>query len=159
MTKSQLIERIAERAPHVPRREVERIVNTVFESMVEALKDENRIEIRGFGSFAVKVREERDARNPKTGEKVHVPRRLTPYFTVGKELRDRLNHSSGDSETTDPQGGPVHAAHAPPSAPLAAAPLAAAPLAATSHPLSAPVAPSRAASPDDVLLRAAAFAR
>lgn len=91
MTKSQLVDRIAQRAPHVPRREIESIVNTVFESMVDALKKEQRIEIRGFGSFAVKVRDAREARNPKTGEKVSVPRRLTPYFTVGKELRDRLN--------------------------------------------------------------------
>jgi integration host factor subunit beta len=94
MTKSQLIERIAERAPHVPRREVERIVNTVFEAMVGALRAEERIEIRGFGSFAVKVREAREARNPRTGERVQVPRRLNPFFTVGKELRDRLNRGS-----------------------------------------------------------------
>lgn len=91
MTKSQLIDCIAGRVPHVPRREVERIVNTVFETMIDALRREERIEIRGFGSFAVKVRDAREARNPKTGQKVQVPRRLTPYFTVGKELRDRLN--------------------------------------------------------------------
>ncbi len=96
MTKSQLIEAIAGKAAHVPRREVERIVNTVFDAMVDALKAEQRIEIRGFGSFAVKVRDARDARNPRTGEKVRVPRRLTPFFTVGKELRDRLNRASGD---------------------------------------------------------------
>ena len=91
MTKSQLIERIARRAPKAPRREVEAIVNTVFDTMVDALKNEQRIEIRGFGSFAVKVREPREGRNPKTGKKVEVPRRRAPYFTVGKELRDRLN--------------------------------------------------------------------
>ena len=91
MTKSQLIERIASRASRVPRREVEAIVNTVFDTMVDALKNERRIEIRGFGSFAVKVREPREGRNPKTGQKVEVPRRRAPYFTVGKELRDRLN--------------------------------------------------------------------
>lgn len=91
MTKSQLVDLIAEKAPHVPRREVEQIVNTVFDSMVDALKREQRIEIRGFGSFGVKVRDAREARNPKTGDKVSVPRRLTPFFSVGKELRDRLN--------------------------------------------------------------------
>lgn len=96
MTKSQLIERIAERAPHVPRREVEEIVNTVFDSMVDALRRTERIEIRGFGSFAVKIRHPREGRNPRTGERVRVPRRLTPYFTPGKELRDRLNAISGD---------------------------------------------------------------
>ena len=91
MTKSQLIDRIAERAPHVPRRDVERIVNTVFDAMVDALRRTERIEIRGFGSFAVKIRQAREGRNPRTGERVRVPRRLTPYFTPGKELRDRLN--------------------------------------------------------------------
>ena len=113
MTKSQLIERITRRAPKVPRREVEAIVNTVFDSMVDALKNEQRIEIRGFGSFAVKVREPREGRNPKTGKKVEVPRRRAPYFTVGKELRDRLNpaqelparssgYSSGESARHEP---------------------------------------------------------
>jgi len=91
MTKSQLIDKIAHRAPNVPHREVEAIVNTVFDTMVDALRNEERIEIRGFGSFAVKVREPREGRNPKTGQKVEVPRRRAPYFTVGKELRDRLN--------------------------------------------------------------------
>lgn len=108
MTKSQLIERIAGKAPNVPRREVERIVNTVFDAMIDALKGEQRIEIRGFGSFAVKVREEREARNPKTGEKVVVPRRLTPFFTVGKELRDRLNREeSAPAEVASQAAGAV----------------------------------------------------
>jgi integration host factor subunit beta len=91
MTKSQLIERIAQKAPHVPRREVEAIVNTVFDVMINALRNEQRIEIRGFGSFSVKTRGPREGRNPKTGQKVLVPVRRNPSFTVGKELRDRLN--------------------------------------------------------------------
>lgn len=91
MTKSQLIDRISEKTPRVPKRDIETIVHTVFQSMLDALQHEQRIEIRGFGSFAVKIREARDGRNPKTGAKVHVPRRRIPYFTVGKELRDRLN--------------------------------------------------------------------
>ena len=151
MTKSQLIEKISERAPHVPRREVERIVNTVFDSMVEALQKEERIEIRGFGSFAVKVRDERDARNPKTGEKVHVPRRLTPYFTVGKELRDRLNQTKGDPETTDPRG---EAASPETTAPAGTPISASQPVAAAASPVAA--APARSLSADDVQRRAAA---
>src|SRR5712692_12049614 len=91
MTKSQLIDRVSEKLPRVPRRDVETIVHTIFESMLNTLRREQRIEIRGFGSFAVKVRDPRDGRNPKTGQKVSVPRRRIPYFTVGKELRDRLN--------------------------------------------------------------------
>ena len=91
MTKSQLIDAIAARAPSVPRREVESIVNAVFESMNESLQRGERIEIRGFGSFGVKTRPARQGRNPKTGEQVSVPLRRTPYFTVGKELKERLN--------------------------------------------------------------------
>ena len=91
MTKSQLIDAIAERAPNVPRREVESIVNAVFESMNESLQRGERIEIRGFGSFGVKTRPARQGRNPKTGEQVAVPLRRTPFFTVGKELKERLN--------------------------------------------------------------------
>jgi integration host factor subunit beta len=91
MTKSQLIDRIAERAPHVPRRDVEAIVNAVFEQMTDALKAERRIELRGFGVFGVRVREAHAGRNPKTGESVQVPARRNAFFTPGKELRDRLN--------------------------------------------------------------------
>lgn len=91
MTKSQLIDRIAERAPQVPRRDVEAIVNAVFEQMTEALKAERRIELRGFGVFGVRVREAHAGRNPKTGESVQVPARRNAFFTPGKELRDRLN--------------------------------------------------------------------
>jgi len=91
MTKSQLIDLIAGKAPQVPRREVEAIVNAVFDAMVAALADGERIEIRGFGSFVVKLRRAREGRNPKTGVKVQIPERRTLSFTVGKELRDRLN--------------------------------------------------------------------
>jgi len=91
VTKSQLIETIAERVSHVPRRAVESIVNAIWDTMVDALRDGQRIEIRGFGSFAVKRRRPREARNPKTGQKVSVPERRSLAFTVGKELRDRLN--------------------------------------------------------------------
>jgi integration host factor subunit beta len=91
MTKSELIERISQKVPRVPKRDVEAIVQTIFESMLDALRRDQRIEIRGFGSFAVKTRQAREGRNPKTGQRVHVPRRRTPYFNVGKELRDRLN--------------------------------------------------------------------
>ncbi len=113
MTKSQLIEQISQRAPHVPRREVEAIVNTVFDTMVDGLRREERIEIRGFGSFAVKVREAREGRNPKTGQRVKVPRRRTPYFTVGKELRDRLNKQPLEATAEFPATPQTPAAPAP----------------------------------------------
>ncbi len=112
MTKSQLIDSIAKKLPHVSRREVEAIVNTVFEAMTASLKREERIEIRGFGSFAVKVRHSREARNPKTGQKVAVPARKTPYFTVGKELRERLNKPAA---APAPASAPSAAYDAPPA--------------------------------------------
>lgn len=91
MTKSQLIERIAEEAPHVPLRRIEAIVNAVFERMTQALQSGQRIELRGFGCFTVKSRPARIGRNPKTGAPVSLPQRSTVAFAVGKELRERLN--------------------------------------------------------------------
>lgn len=135
MTKSQLIDVIAQKSPAIPRRQVEAIVNAIFERMVDALRREERIEIRGFGCFAIRVREERDARNPKTGKKVHVPTRRMLSFTVGKELRDRLNRPAQQPEPMAAE--PEHTPQSParPSAPPAGAgepvsePLAAAPAA------------------------------
>ena len=119
MTKSELIERIAAKVPHVPHREVEAIVNAVFATMCAALQRGERIEIRGFGSFSVKTRAARDGRNPKTGQKVHVPPRRTLSFTVGKELRDRLN-PEGNVAQLPAAGVPGGASMGP--EPLAASP-------------------------------------
>ena len=91
MTKSGLIEDVARRTPHISKRDTEVVVNTIFDSMVEALKRGDRIEIRGFGSFQVKVREARDGRNPKTGEPVHIAAKRTPFFKVGKELKEMVD--------------------------------------------------------------------
>ncbi|NMO23714.1 integration host factor subunit beta, partial [Pyxidicoccus fallax] len=91
MTRSELIERIAARAPHVPRREVEAIVHAVFDCMCQALVAGKRIELRGFGVFSVRTRRARTGRNPKTGQSVAVPERRTLSFAAGKELRERLN--------------------------------------------------------------------
>lgn len=106
MTKSQLIDRVAQKKPELPRREVEAMVNTVFEAMGLALRREERIEIRGFGTFSVRTRQERGGRNPKTGEKVRVPSRRTPRFLMSKELRDRLNPSARAASTCGAYGGP-----------------------------------------------------
>lgn len=118
MTKSQLIDAISRRAPHVPRREVESIVNAVFDAMNESLQRGERIEIRGFGSFGVKTRPARQGRNPKTGEQVSVPLRRTPFFTVGKELKERLNPEAA-AEVVTPR--PVYASSDSKALPLAAA--------------------------------------
>ncbi len=91
MTRSQLILRLAAQNPHLVHREVERIVKTRFEKISEALARGERIELRGFGSFAVKERAPRVGRNPVTGEAVQVPAKLYPYFKSGKELRRRIN--------------------------------------------------------------------
>lgn len=94
MTKRDLIEEINERFPHLSRFDAEVIVNTVFDSLITALQREERIEIRGFGSFVVKHRRARDGRNPKTGEVVSVSSKRVPFFKVGKELRLRVNQSA-----------------------------------------------------------------
>jgi integration host factor subunit beta len=91
MTKSGLIEEVATQTPHISKKDTEVVVNTIFDSMIEALKKGERIEIRGFGSFQVKIREARDGRNPKTGEPVHISAKRTPFFKVGKELKEMVD--------------------------------------------------------------------
>jgi len=91
MTKSGLIQSIAVKMPHVSARDVEIVVNTIFDSMTNALRGGDRIEIRGFGSFSVRHRRARQGRNPKTGESIAVPPKRVPFFVVGHELRNRVN--------------------------------------------------------------------
>lgn len=99
MTKSDLILRLAEKYPHLLQRDIERIANTVFDEISNALARGDRVELRGFGAFSIKYREARQGRNPRTGETVHVASKCVPFFKTGKQLRDRLNgieDSSGD---------------------------------------------------------------
>jgi integration host factor subunit beta len=91
MTKRELIEKLAERIKDLSLKDSEIIVNTVFDSMTEALASGDRIEIRGFGSFQVKQRRSREGRNPRTGEKVDVESKQVPFFKVGKELKERVD--------------------------------------------------------------------
>ena len=91
MTKSGLIQAVTERMPHLSARDVEIVVNTLFDAMTNALKVGDRIEIRGFGSFSVRHRRERMGRNPKTGESIAVPPKRVPFFTVGHELKKRVD--------------------------------------------------------------------
>ena len=91
MIRSELIQIIADENPHLYQRDVERIVNTVFNEITEALANGNRVELRGFGAFSVKSRDARMGRNPRTGEAVKVESKLVPFFKTGKLLRDRLN--------------------------------------------------------------------
>lgn len=91
MTKSELIAKIADQNPHLYMRDVEKIVDTIFEEITEALAEDDRVELRGFGAFSVKHRDARTGRNPRTGESVHVEAKRLPFFKTGKLLRDRLN--------------------------------------------------------------------
>jgi integration host factor subunit beta len=91
MIRSELIQKIADENPHLTQRHVERIVNTVFEEIIEALSRGDRVELRGFGAFSVKKRDARTGRNPRTGESVAVEQKHVPFFKTGKLLRDRLN--------------------------------------------------------------------
>ncbi len=91
MTRSQLIERLAQQHPYLVHDEVERIVKTIFENISEALARGERVELRGFGIFTAKEYPPRVSRNPRTGEAVQVPARRHPNFKSGKELRRRIN--------------------------------------------------------------------
>jgi integration host factor subunit beta len=90
LTKADVIEEVV-RVTELPRKEAETVVETVFEEMVKALRADNKIEIRGFGSFHTRQRRGRVGRNPKTGEKVQVPPKRIPYFKPSKELKDWVN--------------------------------------------------------------------
>ncbi|MGA7326545.1 MAG: integration host factor subunit beta [Rhodomicrobium sp.] len=91
MIKSELIEKLAVENPHLMHRDVEKIVNVIFEEITGALARGDRVELRGFGAFSVKHRPSRVGRNPRTGDQVQVSEKFVPYFKTGKELRIRLN--------------------------------------------------------------------
>ncbi|MBT6534261.1 MAG: integration host factor subunit beta [Marinovum sp.] len=94
MIRSELIQIIADQNPHLFQRDVERIVNTVFDEITNAMANGDRVELRGFGAFSVKKRDARVGRNPRTGESVAVSEKHVPFFKTGKLLRDRLNGKS-----------------------------------------------------------------
>lgn len=91
MTKSVLIEKVSEKVGSLTRKQTEIVVDTVFDSIKDALIRGEKIEIRGFGNFKPKNRKPRKARNPKTGEKVDVPQKRVLHFKVGKALRESMN--------------------------------------------------------------------
>ena len=90
MTKADLVEEVS-RVTELTRKDSEVIVDTLFESVIKALRDGDKLEVRGFGSFRVRQRNARVGRNPKTGEKVEVPAKRVPYFKPSKELKDLIN--------------------------------------------------------------------
>ncbi len=91
MIRSELVQKIAEENPHLTQRHVERVLNAVFDEIINALAKGDRVELRGFGAFSVKSRDARIGRNPRTGESVKVENKKVPFFKTGKLLRDRLN--------------------------------------------------------------------
>jgi integration host factor subunit beta len=90
MTKAELVDQVA-RTTQLTKKHAEIMVNTVFDSIVDSLKEGEKIELRGFGSFRIRKRGSRTGRNPKTGARVDVPSKSIPYFKPGKELRELLN--------------------------------------------------------------------
>ena len=92
MTKAELVEEVS-RVSDLTKKHSEVIVDTVFQSIVDALHRGEKIELRGFGSFRLRRRESRKGRNPKTGDKVDVPPKQVPYFKPGKELKDLINQA------------------------------------------------------------------
>ena len=90
MTKAELVEEVA-RNTDITKKHAEVIVNTVFESIVDSLKDGDKIELRGFGTFRIRQRGSRIGRNPKPGDRVKVPSTKVPYFKPGKQLKELLN--------------------------------------------------------------------
>lgn len=95
MTKSELIARLAESYTQLVAKDAEFAVKTILDAMTSALANGQRIEIRGFGSFALNVRPPRIGRNPKSGDKVMVQEKRVPHFKPGKELRERVNATAG----------------------------------------------------------------
>ena len=95
MTKSELIQNLADANPHLYLRDIERIVNTIFNEITQSLADGRRVELRGFGAFSVQHRKQRIGRNPRTGESVNVDEKFIPRFKTGKELRLKLNNKIG----------------------------------------------------------------
>ena len=91
MIRSELVQMITDDNPELALRDVEAIVTTFFDEIVERLAQDGRVELRGFGAFSTRARDARTGRNPRTGEVVAVNAKRVPYFTPGKEMRARLN--------------------------------------------------------------------
>ena len=98
MTKRDLIDEVNRRFPHLSHRDAEVIINAIFDSMVDAMRRGERIEIRGLGSFVVKHRRAREGRNPKSGEIVSVAAKKVPFFKVGKDLRLQVDGKAASLE-------------------------------------------------------------
>ncbi len=106
MTKADLVEEVV-KVSDLSKRDAEIVVNTLFQSIIEALQKDDKIELRGFGSFRVRRRRSRQGRNPKTGDRVEVPSKRIPYFKPGKELKDVINGAAEGALPAPPATGPL----------------------------------------------------
>jgi integration host factor subunit beta len=109
MTKADLVEQVVT-VSNLSKRDAEIVVNTLFHSIIEALQKDDKIELRGFGSFRVRRRRSRHGRNPKTGDKVEVPSKRIPYFKPGKELKDVINGTEDSAAETQAPGSVLESA-------------------------------------------------
>ncbi len=91
MTKAELVEKVSEKVDGLTKKQTEVIINTIFDSIKGALAGGDKIEIRGFGSFKIRARRQREGRNPKTGSPVSVPAKKVPFFKAGKELKELVD--------------------------------------------------------------------
>ena len=98
MIKSELIAAIANKMTHLPEKDITNGINKILQLMGHTLTSNGRIEIRGFGSFALKYRPPRDTRNPKTGAKIRTPAKYSPHFKPGKDLRERINRAKKQTD-------------------------------------------------------------
>lgn len=105
MIKSELIQKISADNPHLFQRDIERIINVIFDEVIDALSRGDRVELRGFGAFTVKHRAARQGRNPRTGQPVFVDEKFVPFFKSGKELRERLNREEKTESLDRGMGG------------------------------------------------------
>ncbi len=105
LTRSELIARLSERNPRLSPRDADEAVKSILDAMTRALAAGGRVEIRGFGSFALNYRPPRIGRNPKSGERVHVPAKFVPHFKAGKELRSRVDRGAAPAESAGPASG------------------------------------------------------
>jgi integration host factor subunit beta len=107
MTKSELIARLAARYPQLVAKDAEYAVKMILDAMTHSLVNGERIEIRGFGSFGLNHRPSRVGRNPKSGEKVHVPEKFVPHFKAGKELRERVDQEEAEAQKSGAAGASI----------------------------------------------------
>ena len=101
MIKSDLVAQIAAHNPHLYNRDVEKVVNAILTQIVSAMTQGNRVEMRGFGAFSVRIRRARTGRDPRTGTVVQVAQKVMPHFKAGKEMLNRLNLIATDAKTID----------------------------------------------------------